>query len=275
MAVRRGWLLTTILLLVAGTVGAALSCSGARPPRPPTPGRAHVAVMTYNVNYGLAGDGGIVAAIEDVDADLVLLQETTPEWQATLKSSLGEHYEHMVFHHCCGAGGLAILAKHPFVDAGTIEPPAGGWFPAWRIIANTPIGTLQVLNLHLHPPLSESGSVTSGYLTTPPIRKSEVAEFYQHLDPGLPTLIVGDFNEGDGGSAIAYLEERGYRTVVSEFEGRTETWRWNTSVGTVSAQLDHIVYGHGLEPLDARVIQAGRSDHFPVVARFELAPTDA
>jgi hypothetical protein len=40
------------------------------------------------------------------------------------------------------------------------------------------------------------------------------------LEPGLPTLIVGDFGERDGGSTIAYLEERGYRTVLSEEKPR-------------------------------------------------------
>jgi hypothetical protein len=42
----------------------------------------------------------------------------------------------------------------------------------------------------------------------------------------------------------------------------------------LSAQLDHIAYDGGLEPLSARVLRTGRSDHFPVRAVFTRAAPD-
>ena len=66
------------------------------------------------------------------------------------------------------------------------------------------------------------------------------------------------------------LRERGFRSALPEFHGSTPTWRWYTSGVTVRAQLDHVAYDSRLVPLDARVIQAGRSDHLPVLV--VLAP---
>ena len=151
-------------------------------------------------------------------------------------------------------------------------PATAGWFPAMRVVLHTGLGPVQVLQVHLRPPFSDSGSVVSGYFTTPPVREAEIEGFTAALDADLPTLIVGDFNEGPGGSAIAVLRERGMKTALPEFAPGETTWRWRTSLGTLHHTLDHIVYDGRLEPIDTRVLRAGRSDHLPVIAVFVAPP---
>ncbi len=250
---------------------AAAGCHSGRAARAPEPGTPTLEVMTYNVNYGIPGDAAALAAIEKEDSDLVLLQETTPEWEASIRSKLSRKFPHMAFRHCCGAGGMAVLSKHPFDDEGTLPPPEGGWFPAWRLTVHGPLGDLQVLNVHLRPQLSESGSFLSGYFTTPVVREREIQRYTAALQPELPTIIAGDFNESRSGLAISYLQHRGYRSGLQDFEGSGKTWHWNTSIGQVSSELDHVAYDDKLEPLSVRVVEAGHSDHFPVVAVFELS----
>ncbi len=254
------------LLLAMGAAGLHAGCARApRSPRAPAPGQAAVKLLTYNVNYGLAGDEATLAAVFEPEADIVLLQETTQAWERQIRP-VAKAYSHVEFREGPGAGGMAVLSKYPLTEQEWIEPPEGGWFPAWRMVFKTPIGPLQVLSVHLRPQMSESGSVVSGYLTTPPVREAEIARYQKRLKADLPTLIAGDFNEGRRGLAIRYLDRRGYRSALQDFTRDTDTWRWRSSVGYVSAELDHVVVGEKLEALEVRVLGSGNSDHLPILA---------
>lgn len=254
------FLMLTILMLPWGCTTAL------RTPR--TPSGPALRVMTFNVNFGLGGDPATLAAISLGQADLICLQETTPAWEEALRRELSGRYPHMAFKHHQAAGGLAVLSRFPFEDMGTRASPVG-WFPAWRVMVSSPLGAVQVLLVHLHPPVSESGSVISGYFTTPSVRRTEMADFAALISPELPTLVVGDFNEDSDGRAVALLNKRGFRSVLGEFQRDTDTWRWHTSLGQIRHTLDHIIYDPRLDPLDARVLRVGRSDHWPVLATFQ------
>lgn len=250
--------------LVVATAGACATPE--RTSREPAPGEPHVSILTYNVNYGLAGDPAAVAAIREADADIVCLQETTPAWEAHLRRALADRYPHSGFRHSRGAGGLGFLAKRPFAERAFI-PPTAGWFPAWLVRAETPLGPLDVLNVHLRPPLTENGSIVPGYLATPAVREREVEALLPHLAPDVPAVLAGDFNEDEDGDALERLALAGFRSALPEHDAGADTWRWATSLGELSLRLDHVVYdARRLEPLSARVVRAGRSDHFPVHA---------
>ncbi|QDG53615.1 endonuclease/exonuclease/phosphatase family protein [Persicimonas caeni] len=261
-------LFSLLTFLLATSLSA--SCSTPKPRSEPAPNQPHVRVMSYNVNYGLAGDPAAIEAIRRGGTDVVFLQETTPAWETKLREELAADYPYMHFRHCCGAGGLAVLSKHPLRLADYMQAPRGGWFPGWRVVVDSPIGELQVLNVHLRPPVSDTGSVVSGYFSTGDIRRRQIETFWEKVDPEMPTLVVGDFNEDTDGDALEFLATRGLESALPEFEPSAQTWRWPTSVGQIDSRLDHVVYDERLRPLDARVLQAGRSDHLPVVATFVL-----
>jgi endonuclease/exonuclease/phosphatase (EEP) superfamily protein YafD len=130
---------------------------------------------------------------------------------------------------------------------------------------------VQALVVHLHPPVTEDGSWVRGYASTGAVRRSEVEHWLPSLEPGLPTLVVGDFNEGTSGAAVQRLERQGLRTALPEFDPKAKTWRWPVGPLQLSAQLDHVAYSAQLEPLTALVEPRGQSDHFPVVVEFVRA----
>lgn len=143
---------------------------------------------------------------------------------------------------------------------------------AGRAIAHTPAGDVLLVNVHLKPPISESGSWVAGYFETPPVRAAEMRAHVERLFvPGdLPVIVAGDFNEADGGG-LAVLAERNMVSALPEFSSAT-TWRWPVGPFTLRRTMDHVVYASSqLECLGARAIEAGRSDHLPVVARFRVA----
>ena len=160
---------TTVILVLFGMLSSLTSCAEheIRRPEPAPAGADALRVVTYNVNYGLRGDLEGIELIAESDADIVLLQETTPAWEAAIREELSDRYPTMEFRHCCGAGGLAILSTYPIRDDDYLEAPPGGWFPGWRVTLETPGGPVQTLNVHLRPPFARSGGVAVGYFTTP------------------------------------------------------------------------------------------------------------
>ena len=257
--------------LIAPCLIAALAACASAPLPPETPTGPHFKVLTFNVNYGGPGADLALAAISEEDADLVCLQETTPDWVQVLRAGLQDRYAHVDFHHSRGAGGQAVFSKFPMKRIDMVPSPVE-WFPAGIYTVETPVGPVQLFNLHLHPGVTEEGSFTPrAYLSTAPdARLKEIRAYYERRDPALPALMIGDFNEGDSGSVVQWLGAKGLKDALPKFDSYTKTWHWETSIGiTVKHRLDHLLYSAPLHCLEARVVQKGESDHYPVIAVFE------
>jgi vancomycin resistance protein VanJ len=219
-------------------------------------------IATYNVNYGLAGDPATLAALVATGADVVFVQEATPEWAAVFAGLSAYPYQRAVDHG--GAGGLAILSRFPFDDVAVVPSPVG-WFPAWCVIVHAPSGDLQALTLHLHPPFDDRFGFVLGPFTTGDERDDEMVAAMAALDPGLPTIVVGDFNERRG-AAVRRLEDAGFEDAVHAWDpGRT--WRWPVGPLTLHGTFDH-VFVRGIAAVGADVLEAGNSDHLPVAVEL-------
>ncbi|MDB4955533.1 MAG: hypothetical protein JWO36_3102 [Myxococcales bacterium] len=220
-------------------------------------------LMTYNVNYGNLDVGATLDTIAGADADIVLLQEITEGWKAELSRRFGKQYPHQVFHiHSRAAGGLAVLSKHPIGAEHVLPSPERGWFPAERLVIDGPFGALQILHVHLRPAIA-NGSWIQGYLLTPPLRLREIESYWPHLTAGMPTIIAGDFNELPSGSAIEFLEKQGFARVPTT--GPT-TWHYvDEGHDLLKMDIDHVMLDASLTAHDAAVLDAGTSDHRPIV----------
>jgi len=263
--VRRLWLLAFI-----GCAGSLVDTD-----TKPLPARTPEAlrVMSYNVNFGMAGDPPTVDAIKLGDPDIVLLQETNAEWATAMLERLD--YRYHSFEDPDGvakrwpAGGMGILSRDPIVSIDRLPEPPGALFFALRIVIDTKkLGRVQFVDFHLRPPMSDGGSWLVGYWSTREVREREVQYHLAEIDPKLPTIICGDFNEEADGHAISLLADRGFTDAVHQFIGARTTWEWPTSSITLRLQLDHILYDDHFVALGANVLRAGRSDHFPVFADF-------
>lgn len=255
----------TVLLMAILCMGLVSGCAGPTRQALTLPG-PHARVMTYNVNYGGPGADLAVEAIRESGADLVCLQETNGRWESLLRATLSEQYPHMLFRHEPMAGGMAVLSRQELREVAYVLPE-GGWFPGWVLEAQTPAGPVQVVAVHLHPPLNERGSVSaSAYFTTQDIRRGEIQAIWGHVQPGRPTLVMGDFNEPDNGAAVRYLQEQGLTDALRQFDRQTDTWRWRSGLVSLQSRYDHILYSRQLECYHAAVLNRGASDHLPVVA---------
>lgn len=243
-------------------------------PAPERPGALRL--VTYNLNFGNPSFEATLDAIALANADIVLLQEVTEAWRDALTRRFAKQYEHRAFHvHVRMAGGLAVLSKLPIARDELWAAPAGtgAWFPAERVVITTAFGPLQLLNVHLRP-ARDGGSWLRGYMTTREVRRKEIEAHWGRLDPALPTIVAGDFNEAPDGRAIEFLAQRGLRRAATT---GPPTWHYQTVVRGVTADLlkldiDHVMHDRRLVASGGRVLDAGTSDHRPVVA--VIAPSE-
>jgi endonuclease/exonuclease/phosphatase (EEP) superfamily protein YafD len=249
--------LSLILVLAAVPVQAADARQGA------------LRLMSYNLNFANPSFGASLDAIAAGNADVVLLQEVTERWRDALLERFRAIYPHRAFQiHTRMAGGLAVLSKLPIAHEELWDPPAGtgAWFPAQRIVVTAPFGALQLLNVHLRP-ARDRGSWLRGFMTTREVRRKEIEAHWRKLDRDAPTIVAGDFNEDPSGRAVAFLEQNGMARVAT---AGPATWHYQTTarglaIDLLKMDIDHVMIDRRISASDGRVLDAGTSDHRPVV----------
>jgi vancomycin resistance protein VanJ len=250
-----------LALVTAGCVEAP------REPREPSQGAPHFTVMSYNIELGSV-DSATLAAIGSANADVVALQEVTPEASRVIQEVYGEQYPYQLHRPTGGAGGLAVLSRDPLEDAG-VHPGPGSWHPAWHVNVSLAAGVVQLLNVHLRSPLSASGGPVASWLASDADHREEISDFQSQCDGTRSNVVLGDFNEGPNGDAVQLLETEGFFNALPAFHPGQPTWRYRSVGSQLEATIDHVLADESLVPLDAWTLREGRSDHLPLIAHFE------
>jgi endonuclease/exonuclease/phosphatase family metal-dependent hydrolase len=226
---------------------------------------------SYNVESDMQTDSATVEAVGAGDPDVIALQEVTPEWEDVLAARYAEQYPYQLYAAKGGAAGLAILAKFPIRDSGWHAGVAKDWHPAWHVLVDTPSGTIQLLNVHLRSAHLGNGNAVNSYLETNSDHEYQMSLFYNDCGDDIPTLVMGDFNEGVDGGGVRFLEDRGFRNALPLYHPGQYTWRHSSVANQFTQTLDHILFDGHFEPLNAWVTRIGNSDHIPVYAHLEAA----
>jgi endonuclease/exonuclease/phosphatase family metal-dependent hydrolase len=240
-------------------------------PREPTPGVPHFKVATYNVLSERSGDEETIATVGDIDADILCLQEVTPEWRDVLVERYSDDYPYMLFRDHTGASGLGVLSRYPLTGSELLF--FGEWHPAWRVNAETPAGWLQLLLVHLRANFDQRGTanVVDSFVSSSTDHRVQTQSFVQGNVPDMPTIVLGDFNEGPDGAAVEYLESLDFQNALPLYRPGQFTWRYPSLGNQMNTTIDHILFDGYMEPLNAYVLVEGNSDHIPVVAHLEAS----
>ncbi len=234
-----------------------------------------LSVMSFNVLLGGRPTGDVLDAIAAASPDLVCLQEITPAFADLFEERFAPVYPHRVLVPGPGVHGIGIAGRFPLTDARLLTLGLS-YLPAVAATMQTAAGPVRVACVHLVPPLARFGgydSMTDRYYLNRTIRMRQVRALLRHIESAtMPAIIVGDMNEWDGQAALAILAEAGFRNACGVPGSRcAATWPGDVGFGLAIARVDHIL-GRGVDFRRAAVLNAGGSDHYPVVARFALMP---
>jgi endonuclease/exonuclease/phosphatase family metal-dependent hydrolase len=239
-------------------------------PRDPDPGVPHFVIQTYNIQDTSSGDPVTLEAVGAGNADVICLQEVTPVWEQALRTRYAQEYPYMLFHALDASEGLGFLSRFPLTDLGFHEE-VHGWHPAWHAQAEMEMGPVQILNVHLRSVFTGTSGPVAAYFSTSSDHLEEVQGFSAACEQGFPTLVVGDFNEEPDGSAVAYLQNKGFQNALPLYHPGQPTWR-DTASWQMEQTIDHVLFDHAFIPLNSWVENIGHSDHLPVLAHVEAAP---
>lgn len=251
---------------------------------------ASIRVMSFNIRCaGIYSNDSwedridiVTQTMLDSDADSIGIQEGTPEWMATLKSTVGEEYAYVGVGREDGvnAGEYSAIFylkdKYTVVDSGTFwlsetpDVPSIGWdadtyrICTWAILENIETGEKYVhLNSHFDTTYGTAKAESVNMIVE---KAKEFAD--------LPVVFTADMNAEEGG--------KHYEQMVSSGVLRDTKYVAPNSMNYLTYHdtkpqmhgndiIDYVMINSSFDALVYRVVTKGIdgkyvSDHFPVYA---------
>jgi vancomycin resistance protein VanJ len=247
-ALCRRSVVAAVALLVP--VVAWLSLFGGLLPDKSGPG-AQLTVVSHNVGAANPDPAGTARDLAGSGADLVALEELTPQATGTYQAGLARAYPYHVVR-----GTVGLWSRLPL----TADGPAGAMDPsrALRATVATDRGRLAVYVVHLW---SVRVGPSEGFSAG--VRDSGAAALAQAVaaDPAERVVVLGDLNGTPDDRAFAGLTAQLRSAQAVAGHGFGFSWPATFPV----ARIDHILV-RGVQPTRAWVLPGTGSDHLPVAA---------
>jgi endonuclease/exonuclease/phosphatase (EEP) superfamily protein YafD len=255
---RRKWV---ILILAAPTLVIALTFAPLFLPQSETvlAANASFKVMSYNVLYRNRNMAEMAQIIRQEQPDFLLLQEVTPSIAKALIPRLIDLYPEGKPHFAYEPNvGQAIISRYPLTSLELAHDKGR----TQKVRAETPVGPIEVWNVHPNAPLSWARQYE---------QIAAMAEDIAAVNG--PLIVGGDFNTTDQSETYRlvsrYLQNAHWEAGWSfGFSFPANSPRFSgVPILTSLVRIDHIFYSqHFLARSAHTLAESGGSDHFPVVA---------
>lgn len=266
IALRRWRLGAALLLCVLVTMGP-IGLRALRSTPPPVDDESILTVLSCNIRYGTARPELLLAWIEEVDPDIILLQEYDEPFPTVVRESLQVSYPY-AWQEPGGAHGQAIISRLPFDQLET-DVFARRWkMTAPRATIEHQGRLVDVANVHVYPPMRYE-------LVRAQLRQLDVLaddadhRLGAHVDG---YLLVGDFNAPWRSNHLRRFAKRNMREAHDRIGGgRGATWGPTRGLLSLAPgiRIDHAIYGGTLEPVWSAVGPDVGSDHRPIAVGFQ------
>lgn len=279
---RRG-LLLTMLLLVVGVLKFApfylpkptVSVSG-------TP----LKVISFNMWGSNPPQEDIVDWLLTQDADVVLLQEITPDWVDNQVPELLDSYPYQFSQTTdIRRWGLGVLSRHEPLTFAYIDLENDGSGTHQRLTFDYDGTTIAVYNVHLHKPLGGTDHIRL------PIKQAFVDQFTRYdssgrdsqvrellavlIDEPHPFIVAGDFNLTEFAALYRPLAATMYDSYRIGGSGFGATWPVAKRAGLPSwlppmVRIDYIWHSAAFKTVTSERGPRLGSDHLPLIATLDL-----
>ncbi|MDL9937336.1 endonuclease/exonuclease/phosphatase family protein [Gordonia sp. ABSL1-1] len=213
-------------------------------------------VVSANLLFGRADLTALSTLIADADADLVSLQEVTPEALAAIRASpIGHTLPHIFAIPFALAGGTALLSRRPLTDTFNIPGTVLHNLSARTDLPGAP-GT-RVLAIHPAAPLN-------GATRTWMADMDRIADHLRSLPPGR-AIAAGDFNSTRDHARFRDLLDLGFADTTDQAgAGFLPTYPTDRSGNRPLVAIDHVIV-RGFVATSVRTFHLPSSDHRAVV----------
>ena len=258
------WLAGLLAIPAALLVAAQFPRRRSRPPgRQATPQARTLRILTLNALFGGADPDATVAAVRCHQADVLAVQELTPELACGLqKAGAGDLLPHVHADPRPGAAGTGLWSRYPL----TPLPPVPGLLLAAPSACITVAGQPVTLR-SVHPVAPILGRQRRWHQDLVRLREALTAT------PGAQ-VVAGDFNASRDHRPFRDLLTAGFADsadIARHGSWPGFTWPANRRYPPLM-RLDHILVSPGITVSAARTVHVPGTDHRAVLAVLELAP---
>ncbi|WP_184540767.1 endonuclease/exonuclease/phosphatase family protein [Streptosporangium becharense] len=213
-------------------------------------------VLQHNVDDENPDPAGTARALLRAGADLIALEELTPEAVAAYRAVLeADHPHHAV------VGTVGLWSRYPLTGTRPVDIRPGdveaSWSRGLRSTARTPRGDVAVYVAHLPSVRVGTGGFTSG-------RRDESAVLLgtaiaaERLER---VVLLGDLN--------GTLDDRGLAPLTSRVTPARTGFGFSWPAVFPLARIDHVM-ARAATPVHTWTLPATGSDHLPVAARIRF-----
>lgn len=216
-------------------------------------------IASFNMRFGLADPQETVQWMLTSDAQIVSLQEVTPDaWYGLMQAGVQAKWPYSVNLSEPYAGGTVLLSRYPVLDSLEVS---GTTFNNVIARVKTPGGVVTVVALHpaAPAPLQQDRFNADWALLMPAIN-----------DLAGPVVLAGDFNATPNQKQLRALSGRGFTSAATESgAGFAFTWPTISKPGFPIVRLDHILYSDASwEPSAFTVTDIPGSDHRAIATKL-------
>lgn len=221
--------------------------------------------VSYNILHNQRGQDAVVAEINRLAPDFVLLQEIESRDVRVMAKALGmeEHHVRGAYHASVNLAGRSaswgnvILSKHPLSEARSIPNPGGGSFGVWAVSV-VDGKRFYVACVHL----SATWNANPTHIReSSNNRYKEITNLQRAWrDLGSPPIIIGgDFNQVAMGNNY-YEMTRSWADALAALGKTDNTFK----SGPLRTRIDYLLTSHHWAWQDGGVVHSDASDHRPI-----------